>query len=70
VAVEEGSRTGGWAAGLLGAVAEEALDSLEDLWTITTPDTPVPFSPPLEDAFLPGPGRIAASLLERLQVTA
>jgi acetoin:2,6-dichlorophenolindophenol oxidoreductase subunit beta len=70
VAVEEGSRTGGWAAGLLGAVAEEALDSLEDLWTITTPDTPVPFSPPLEDAFLPGPARIAASLLERLQVTA
>jgi acetoin:2,6-dichlorophenolindophenol oxidoreductase subunit beta len=70
VAVEEGSRTGGWAAGLLGAVAEEALDTLEDLWTITTPDTPVPFSPPLEDAFLPGPGRIAASLLERLQVTA
>jgi acetoin:2,6-dichlorophenolindophenol oxidoreductase subunit beta len=70
VAVEEGSRTGGWAAGLLGAVAEEALDTLEDLWTITTPDTPVPFSPPLEDAFLPGPARIAASLLERLQVTA
>jgi acetoin:2,6-dichlorophenolindophenol oxidoreductase subunit beta len=70
VAVEEGSRTGGWAAGLLGAVAEEALDSLEDVWTITTPDTPVPFSPPLEDAFLPGPARIAASLLERLQVTA
>jgi acetoin:2,6-dichlorophenolindophenol oxidoreductase subunit beta len=70
VAVEEGSRTGGWAVGLLGAVAEEALDTLEDLWTITTPDTPVPFSPPLEDAFLPGPGRIAASLLERLQVTA
>jgi pyruvate/2-oxoglutarate/acetoin dehydrogenase E1 component len=70
VAVEEGSRTGGWAAGLLGAVAEEALDTLEDLWSITTPDTPVPFSPALEDAFLPGPGRIAASLLQRLQVTA
>jgi pyruvate/2-oxoglutarate/acetoin dehydrogenase E1 component len=70
VAVEEGSRTGGWAAGLLGAVAEEALVTLEDLWSITTPDTPVPFSPALEDAFLPGPGRIAASLLQRLQVTA
>ena len=70
VAVEEGSRTGGWAAGLLGAVAEEALDSLEDLWTITTPDTPVPFSPPLEDAFLPGPDAIAASVRERVGVRA
>jgi acetoin:2,6-dichlorophenolindophenol oxidoreductase subunit beta len=70
LAVEEGPRTGGWAAGLLGAVAEEALDSLEDVWTLTTPDTPVPFSPPLEDAFLPGPDRIEASVLACLQVTA
>jgi pyruvate/2-oxoglutarate/acetoin dehydrogenase E1 component len=70
VAVEEGSRTGGWAAGLLGAVAEDALDQLEDVWTLTTADSPIPFSPALEDAFLPGPGRIAASVLENLQVAA
>jgi acetoin:2,6-dichlorophenolindophenol oxidoreductase subunit beta len=70
LAVEEGPRTGGWAAGLVGAVAENALDSLEDVWTLTTPDTPVPFSPPLEDAFLPGPDQIEASVLSRLQVTA
>jgi acetoin:2,6-dichlorophenolindophenol oxidoreductase subunit beta len=70
LAVEEGSRTGGWAAGLLGAVAEEGLDSLEDVWTLTTPDTPIPFSPTLEDAFLPGPERIEASVLEYLQVAA
>ena len=42
--------------GLVGAVAEEGLDLLEDVWTLTTPDTPIPFSPPLEDAYLPGSG--------------
>jgi pyruvate/2-oxoglutarate/acetoin dehydrogenase E1 component len=69
-AVEEGPRTGGWAAGLLGMVAEEHLDALEDVWTLTTPDTPIPFSPTLEDAFLPGTDRITASVLETLQLTA
>jgi pyruvate/2-oxoglutarate/acetoin dehydrogenase E1 component len=68
VAVEEGPRTGGWAAGLLGAVAEDALDALDDAWTVTTADAPIPFSPPLEDAFLPDPDRIAASVLARLGV--
>jgi len=70
VAVEEGARTGGWAAGLLGAVAEEGLDMIDEVWTLTTPDTPIPFSPPLEDAHLPGPGHIEASVLEHLRVAA
>jgi len=70
VAVEEGGRTGGWAAGLLGAVTEDALDALDAAWTVTTPEAPVPFSPPLEDAFLPGPERIAASVRERLRTAA
>jgi pyruvate/2-oxoglutarate/acetoin dehydrogenase E1 component len=70
VAVEEGPRTGGWAAGLLGMVAEEGLDALEDVWTLTTPDTPIPFSPSLEDAFLPGAQRITDSVLGYLQVAA
>ena len=56
LAVEEGPRTGGWAAGLLGAVAADALDELDDAWLLTTPDGPIPFSPPLEDDFLPGTG--------------
>src|SRR5436190_1658662 len=32
LAVEEGPRTGGWAAGLLGAVAERGLHDLDDAW--------------------------------------
>jgi len=65
-AVEEGPRTGGWASGLLGAVAEEALHDLDDVWTITTDETPVPYSPALEDPFLPSSDSIADSVRARL----
>jgi hypothetical protein len=51
-------------------VAAVGLEDLEDAWLLTTPEAPIPFSPPLEDAFLPGPGAIEASVLERLQVAA
>jgi acetoin:2,6-dichlorophenolindophenol oxidoreductase subunit beta len=64
--VEEGPRTGGWSAGILGDLAEDALEELDDVWRLTTPDGPIPYSPPLEDAFLPSTERIAASVRERL----
>jgi pyruvate/2-oxoglutarate/acetoin dehydrogenase E1 component len=66
VAVEEGPRTGGFAAGVLGAVAEEALHDLDDVWSVTTDETPIPYSPSLEDDFLPGAEAIAAAVRERL----
>jgi acetoin:2,6-dichlorophenolindophenol oxidoreductase subunit beta len=69
LAVEEGPRTGGWAAGVLGAVAEEGLHELDDVWTLTTSETPIPYSPSLEDAFLPDPDAIVASVTERLGVS-
>jgi len=67
VVVEEGPLTGGWAGEVLATVAEQALGYLEDAWRIATPDTPIPYSPPLEDAFLPGPDRIAAEIRHRLR---
>ena len=66
VCVEEGPRTGGWAAGLVGQLAVDALEHLDDAWIVATPDHPVPFSPPLEDAALPGPGRIRDAVRARL----
>ena len=51
--VEEGPRLGGWASGLLGMIAEDALHDLDDVWSLTTLETPIPYSPTLEDAFLP-----------------
>jgi pyruvate/2-oxoglutarate/acetoin dehydrogenase E1 component len=66
VAVEEGPRTGGWATGLLGAVAEQGLHDLDDAWIVATDETPVPYAPTLEDAFLPDAKAIVASVRERL----
>jgi acetoin:2,6-dichlorophenolindophenol oxidoreductase subunit beta len=68
LAVEEGPRTGGWAAGLVGAVAEEALHDLDDIWTLTTDETPIPYAPTLEDEFLPSADAIVSAVGERLGV--
>ncbi|HEX8975963.1 MAG TPA: pyruvate dehydrogenase complex E1 component subunit beta [Solirubrobacteraceae bacterium] len=65
LAVEEGPRTGGWAAGLLGAVAEEGLHDLDDAWILATAETPIPYSPTLEDAFLPQAEAIIESVRSR-----
>jgi pyruvate/2-oxoglutarate/acetoin dehydrogenase E1 component len=69
-AVEEGPRTGGWAGEVLAVAAEDSLHDVDDLWRITTPEHPIPYSPTLEDAFLPGAEAIAASVRSRLGVTA
>jgi pyruvate/2-oxoglutarate/acetoin dehydrogenase E1 component len=66
LAVEEGPRTGGWSSGLLGVVAERALHDLDDAWIVATDETPIPYSPTLEDAFIPGADAIAASVRDRL----
>jgi pyruvate/2-oxoglutarate/acetoin dehydrogenase E1 component len=63
--VEEGPLTGGWAGEVLALVTEQGLGDLDDAWRITTANTPIPYSPPLEDAFLPGQARIVAEVLGR-----
>jgi pyruvate/2-oxoglutarate/acetoin dehydrogenase E1 component len=68
--VEEGPRTGGWAGEVLARAAEEALDEIDDAWRLTTPDHPIPYSPPLEDAFFPDTAAIVAAVTERLGLTA
>ena len=65
--VEEGPLTGGWAGEVLALVTEEGLGDLDDAWRITTPNSPIPYSPPLEDAFLPGADRIVAEIRARLR---
>jgi pyruvate/2-oxoglutarate/acetoin dehydrogenase E1 component len=64
--VEEGPRTGGWATGLLGAVTERGLHDLDDAWIIATAETPIPYSPTLEDAFMPDAAAITAEVRGRL----
>jgi pyruvate/2-oxoglutarate/acetoin dehydrogenase E1 component len=67
VVVEEGPLTGGWAGEVLAGITEQALGYLDDAWRIATPNTPIPYSPPLEDAFLPGPDRIEGEIRRRLR---
>jgi pyruvate/2-oxoglutarate/acetoin dehydrogenase E1 component len=69
LAVEEGPRTGGWATGLLGAVAEAGLHDLDDAFIVATDETPVPYSPTLEDAFMPDTEKIVAAVRGRLGAT-
>jgi len=65
VVVEEGPLTGGWAGEVLARVTEEGLGDLDDAWRIATAESPVPYSPPLEDAFLPSADRIASEVKAR-----
>jgi pyruvate/2-oxoglutarate/acetoin dehydrogenase E1 component len=68
LAVEEGPRTGGWASGLLGMVTEQGLHDLDDAWIVATDETPIPYSPTLEDAYVPDTAAIVASVQERAGV--
>jgi pyruvate/2-oxoglutarate/acetoin dehydrogenase E1 component len=65
--VEEGPLTGGWAGEVIARVTEEGLGDLDDAWRIATAESPVPYSPPLEDAFLPDAERIASEVRSRLR---
>lgn len=66
VVVEEGPLTGGWAGEVLSVVTEQGLGDLDDAWRIATPDNPIPYSPPLEDAHIPDAERIASEIAQRL----
>jgi 2-oxoisovalerate dehydrogenase E1 component len=64
--VHEDSRTGGIGESLAAIIQEEAFESLDaPVRVLGGLDTPVPYSPPLEEAFLPSEGDIerAARLL-------
>jgi 2-oxoisovalerate dehydrogenase E1 component beta subunit len=52
--LHEDTRTGGFGAEIAATIAEEAFEDLDGpVLRIAAPDTPVPFSPPLEKAFIP-----------------
>ncbi len=64
--VEEGPVTGGWSGEVVAVAVEHGLHDVDDIWRLATPEHPIPYSPVLEDAFLPGPEAIAASVRSRL----
>ncbi len=63
--LHEDTRTGGFGAEIAATVAEEAFEHLDGpVQRVAAPDTPVPFSPPLEHAFIPQIDDVVAGLRE------
>jgi 2-oxoisovalerate dehydrogenase E1 component beta subunit len=63
--LHEDTRTGGFGAEIAATIAEEAFEDLDaPVKRIAAPDSPVPFSPPLEKAFIPQVDDVAAGLRE------
>jgi 2-oxoisovalerate dehydrogenase E1 component beta subunit len=61
--LHEDTRTGGFGAEIAATIAEEAFEDLDaPVKRIAAPDTPVPFSPPLEKAFIPQVDDVVAGL--------
>jgi 2-oxoisovalerate dehydrogenase E1 component beta subunit len=61
--LHEDTRTGGFGAEIAATVAEEAYEDLDGpVARIAAPDSPVPFSPPLERAFIPQVDDVVAGL--------
>ena len=58
--LHEDTRIGGMAGELAALIAERAFEDLDGpIMRVTAPDTPVPFSPPLEEYFLPNARKVA-----------
>jgi 2-oxoisovalerate dehydrogenase E1 component beta subunit len=61
--LHEDTRTGGFGAEIAATIGEEAFEDLDaPVRRIAAPDTPVPFSPPLEKAFIPQVDDVVAGL--------
>jgi 2-oxoisovalerate dehydrogenase E1 component beta subunit len=63
--LHEDTRTGGFGAEIAASISEEAFEDLDaPVKRIAAPDTPVPFSPVLEKAFIPQVDDVVAGLRE------
>ena len=63
--LHEDTRTGGFGGEIAATIAEEAFEHLDaPVKRIAAPDSPVPFSPPLEKAFIPQVDDVARGLRE------
>ena len=65
VVVHEATRTCGFAAEVMAFIVEDLFTHLDaPVKRVTSIDTPVPYSPPLEDFFMPNADKIAAAVRE------
>jgi pyruvate dehydrogenase E1 component beta subunit len=65
--VEEDNERGGWGAQVAAEVASQGFEYLKaPIRRVATPDVPIPFSPVLESAVVPGEERIRRAILDTL----
>jgi 2-oxoisovalerate dehydrogenase E1 component beta subunit len=66
--LHEDTRTTGFGAEIVATITEEAFEHLDGpVKRVTAPDTPVPFSPPLEKAFIPQVEDVVAGLKDLVE---
>jgi len=67
VIVSEGYRIGGVPSEVAMVIIEEAFDYLDaPIKRVTTPDVPIPMSPPLEEWAIPSPPKVIQAVKEIL----
>jgi len=54
ITAEDGVRTAGVGAEIISRTMETAMGYIEEIQRVACPDIPAPFSPPLQDAYMPG----------------
>ena len=54
ITAEDSCSTCGVGAEIVARITERAMDYLEGIERVACPDTPAPFSPPLQKAYMPG----------------
>ncbi len=70
ITVEESPRRGGIGAEIAATLAEEMIDSLvAPVRRVAAPDTPAPFSPPMERYYVPDAERIAKAARELMEIS-
>jgi pyruvate/2-oxoglutarate/acetoin dehydrogenase E1 component len=68
VIVQEAYRTSGFAGEISAIITEEAFASLKGpVARVTAPNTTVPFSPALEDEYIPSPEKIVNAVLKLIK---
>jgi len=66
--LHEDTRTGGFGGEIAATIAEEAFEDLDaPVRRLTAPDSPVPFSPALEKAFIPQVDDVVRALKELIE---
>jgi pyruvate dehydrogenase E1 component beta subunit len=62
VTAEDGIRTAGVGAEIIARTMETAIGHIEDVQRVACPDVPAPFSPPLQDFYMPGKNTIVETV--------